>query len=156
MANYRFNGVNIVQYGDNLLTDISSTLNMYWTTGNTYFVKYVIKDSDTPENMAYRLWGDSSLSWIISFINGIIDPFFDWPLRTEELNEYIKNKYGEDHILDTHHYELNGYVVNYSYEPQLKAITNYEYEFRLNEKKRNITVPTEEFMTDFLSKWGNE
>ena len=156
MANYRFNGVNLVQFGDNIITDMSSTLGIKWTNGNTYFVNYVIKDGDTQENMAYRLWGDSSLSWIINFVNGVIDPFFDWPLRSDELMSYIKNKYGEEHILDTHHYELNGYVVNYSDNPKLETITNYEYEFRKNENKRNILVPTKTFMNDFLIKWSNE
>ena len=154
MGNYRFNGVNLVQYKDNLITDLSNTINVYWTEGNTYFVKYVIKDTDTQENIAYRVWNDSSLSWIINLLNGIVDPFFDWPLRADELMEYIKNKYGEDHILDVHHYEKNGYVVNQSDDLEIKAISNYEYEFKLNENKRNIILPTDTFMADFLNRWG--
>lgn len=155
MGNYRFNGVPEVQYDDNIITDISKNLTVEWTTGNIYFVNYSIKEGDTPENIAYRLWNDSSLSWIICIINNIIDPFFDWPLRSDELLGYVKNKYGEANVYATHHYEKDGFVVNYNPDdPSLKKITNFYYESMRNEKKRQIFLPTEEFIQEFLTKWS--
>lgn len=155
MGNYRFNGVSQVQYNNSLITDISSNLSVEWTEGNIYFIDYSIKDSDTAENIAYRLWTDSSLAWIIYYVNGIIDPFFDWPLRTDELMGYVENKYGKLDVYGVHHYEKDGKVVNYKDgDKAIKTVTNYEYEFILNNKKRNILLPTEYFITDFLSKWS--
>lgn len=157
MANYRFNGVDLVQYGDSLLTDLSHNVTISWTTGNSYFTDYDIQEGDTPENIAYRLWDDSSLSWIICFVNNIIDPFFDWPLRADELMAYVKNKYGSDFVYSPHHYTKNGFVVNYDKDdPQIQMVTNYTYEFNKNEEKRHILVPSEQFINDFLQQWSAE
>lgn len=155
MGNYRFNGVSQVQFNNSLITDISSYLNVEWTEGNIFFIDYVIKDSDTAENIAYRLWNDSSIAWIIYYVNGMIDPFFDWPLRTDELLGYVENKYGKLDIYSPHHYEKNGLVVNNNTsDKSIKTVTNYEYEFRINNKKRNIRLPTEYFVGAFLTKWS--
>lgn len=156
MANYRFNGVPLIQYNDSLITDLTNNLTVQWTPGNIYFVNYSIKDGDTPENIAYRLWTDSSLSWILCLVNNIIDPFFDWPLRSDELLGYIKNKYGDSHIYSTHHYEKDGYVVNFvEGDDRIHAVTNYVYEFNRNEEKRKIVLPTDDFIQAFLDQWGN-
>lgn len=155
MANYRFNGVPLVQYGDSLLTDLSHNITVAWSEGNTYFVDYDIQEGDTPENIAYRLWSDSSLSWIICYVNQIIDPFFDWPMRSDELMAYIKNKYGEDHVYSTHHYVKGKYVVNYDpNDPQIEAVTNYAYEFKNNEERRHMLLPTDVFINDFIREWS--
>lgn len=156
MANFRFNGVPKVQYNDNLITDLSRNLTVDWTDGNIYFVNYSIKEGDTAENISYRLWNDSSLSWIIYLINNMIDPFFDWPLRSNEILGYVKNKYGEANIYAIHHYEKNGYVVNGSpSDPTVEKITNYQYEFQKNEEKRKIFLPTERFVEEFLLQWSS-
>lgn len=155
MANYRFNGVPLVQYNADLITDISHNITVEWTDGNIYFMNYSIKDGDTPEGLSYNLWNDSSLSWILCLVNRIVDPFFDWPLRSDELMGYIKNKYGSDHVYSVHHYIKNGYVVNYdANDPEIKPITNYEYEFNVNEEKRQILLPSDTFIQEFLNQWS--
>ena len=155
MGNYRFNGVRLVQYNNSLITDITNNLTIEWTPGNMFFVEYIIQDGDTAENIAYRLWNDSSLSWIIYYINKIIDPFFDWPLRSNEIMEYVKNKYGTAQVYSPHHYEKNGYIVNKDpNDDSIKVVTNYTYEFNQNEKKRTINLPTEDFIANFLSQWS--
>lgn len=157
MANYRFKNVPKVQYNADLITDITHNITIEWTEGNVLFVNYTIQDGDTAENIAYRLWTDSSLSWILCFVNGIIDPFFDWPLRSDELLEFTKNKYGSDNIYATHHYERDGYVVNGSpSDKTVTAVSNFDYEFKKNEEKRDILLPTESFVQQFLSKWGEQ
>ena len=155
MANYRFNGVPLVQYNENLLTDITHNITVDWTSGNVFFIAYRINDGDTAENICYRLWADSSLSWIVYLVNNMVDPFFDWPLRSDELIEYIKNKYGKFQVYDVHHYVKNGFVVNRNDEdPEVKPVTNFQYEFDQNEKKRQIVLPTDTFVQTFLSKWS--
>ncbi len=157
MGNYRFNGVPTVQYNDSLLTDLTNNLTITWTEGNTFFIDYHILDGDTPENICYRLWKDSSLSWIIDYVNGVIDPFFDWPLRSDELMDYVKEKYGEDNVYNVHHYTKNGYIVSTNpSDKSLIPVSNYKYEFDLNEEKRDIILPTERFIQEFLNKWGEE
>lgn len=155
MPNYRFNGVPLVQYKKDQITDITHNLTVEWTDGNVFFLNYSIKDGDTPENIAYRMWNDSSLSWVLCIVNNIIDPFFDWPLRSDELMAYIKNKYGDNNIHAVHHYVKDGYVVNYNPDdPAIQSVSNYEYEFAINEEKRKIDIPSDAFIQQFLNRWG--
>ena len=57
-------------------------------------LEYIIQDGDTPEILAYKLYGSSERHWIILLYNDIIDPLFDWPLQQSVLNNFIENKYG--------------------------------------------------------------
>ena len=155
MANYRFNGVPLVQYNEYLLTDLTQNLTVEWTPGNIFFIAYRINDGDTAENICYRLWADSSLSWILYRVNEMVDPFFDWPLRSDELLDYVKNKYGTSAIHDVHHYTKGNFVVNQNDDdPEIVPVTNYEYEFNRNEEKRDIVLPTDTFIQTFLNKWS--
>ena len=56
----------------------------------SFFDQYDIKDGETPEIVAARLYGNPELHWIILLTNDIIDPRFDWPLNYYNLAEYCK------------------------------------------------------------------
>lgn len=57
------------------------------------FYKYQIKDSDTPEIIAHKYYGDSERHWIVLMFNDIVDPQFDWPMPYNTLINYIDQKY---------------------------------------------------------------
>jgi hypothetical protein len=57
------------------------------------FYQYDIKDSDTPEIIAYKYYGNVERHWIVLLFNDIIDPQFDWPLQDRVFNEYVNSKY---------------------------------------------------------------
>jgi hypothetical protein len=59
----------------------------------TYFKKYVIDDSDRPDIVSEIVYGRSDYDWIIMMCNNIINPYFDWPMSTSVLMEYIQTKY---------------------------------------------------------------
>lgn len=123
---------------------------------------YNIVDGETPDIVAATHYNDSNLHWVILLTNQIIDPFFDWPLSSNVLKDYVIEKY-ED-VYDTHHYELrspnvdrNGMVmplpdelVDYGPEfveklfdsalEMIIPITNFEYEEALNDAKREIKL----------------
>ena len=67
-----------------------------------------------------------------------INPFTDWLLTNEELEELITQKYG-DKANAVHHYELNG-IVYTEKTPNAIVVTNAQYEYDKNEKKRKIKV----------------
>jgi len=79
----------------------------------SFFDQYDIKDGETPEIVAARLYGNPELHWIILLTNDIIDPRFDWPLNYYNLIEYCKGKYGANNIYKLHHYvNRQEYIVN--------------------------------------------
>jgi hypothetical protein len=61
---------------------------------NSYFDEYDIRDGDTPEILADKIYGDSGLHWIILMTNDIIDPRFDWPLSYNDFINFCIAKYG--------------------------------------------------------------
>jgi len=57
------------------------------------FYKYNIQDSDTPEIIADKYYNDVEKHWVILLFNDIIDPQWDWPLKSNEIIDYIDKKY---------------------------------------------------------------
>jgi len=95
------------------------------------------QDSDTLENLAHDYYGESSLHWVIMAMNGIIDPYYDLPLRSIELNRWINVTY--DNPRGIHHYEWEGVRVDGSSQNKY-PVTNEEYETSVNEYKRPIRI----------------
>lgn len=79
------------------------------------FYKYSIQESDTPESIAYKYYGDQYRYWLIFMANEIMDPQWDWPLTSRQFLAYLKDKYATDaggvaNVLSytqgtVHHYE---------------------------------------------------
>jgi len=133
----------------------------------TVFEKYNVKGDDRPDNVANEIYGDPTLDWVVLTANNIINIYNEWPLTQQVFEDYILDKYDTYEKLDeTHHYESNevkdtsGVIifpkgvkvsaaqsVSY-YEPMTdeqitvnplsKAVTNYQYEEEINNKKRRI------------------
>jgi hypothetical protein len=57
------------------------------------FYNYDIRDGDTPEILASKLYGSSERHWMVLAMNDIIDPQFDWPLQYETLITFVDEKY---------------------------------------------------------------
>jgi hypothetical protein len=135
----------------------------------SYFTKYKIIGDERPDNVAYKLYSDENLDWLIMLSNNIINPENEWPLSQQSFDNYLLSKYGSyENIYNTHHYETQE-VKNSSQRVILQkglevpqdfsvtfydsgrrtevvatnvtdAISNYEYENRIQENRRNIFV----------------
>ena len=57
------------------------------------FYDYDIRDGDTPEIIASKMYNSPERHWIVLLFNDIIDPQYDWPLQYDTLNKYIDGKY---------------------------------------------------------------
>lgn len=71
------------------------------------YYEYTIRDGDTPEILAEKIYGDAEAHWVILMANDIVDPQYDWPLDKPSFLNYIKNKYDLISLAktQTHHYE---------------------------------------------------
>jgi hypothetical protein len=71
------------------------------------YYKYYITDMDTPEILAHKVYKNSEAYWIILYVNDIVDPQYDWPLKSKELTKHLIDKYGSIEYAKTnyHHYE---------------------------------------------------
>ncbi len=117
-------------------------------TNTAIFDTYDVKEGDSPENIAFKMYGDTEYHWIVMLMNDITDRYHDWPLTTPQFLSYLKEKYSNPNA--THHYEItqtsgdttvkiNVGTVNTDY-PSATAVTNFEYEEAEQNKKRQIRL----------------
>jgi len=66
---------------------------------------YDVQDGDTPETVAHKYYGDTYRYWIVLMMNQMLDPQWDWPLSSSNLEIYIADKYTTALPTDLHHYE---------------------------------------------------
>ena len=64
---------------------------------------YDVKEGETPEIIAHKLYGDSKLHWIILMVNEVTDRYHQWPMSFMQFNEYLNDKYTNPDGI--HHYE---------------------------------------------------
>tara|TARA_B100000073_G_scaffold282406_1_gene243241 strand:- start:54 stop:563 length:510 start_codon:yes stop_codon:yes gene_type:complete len=113
--------------------------------------KYYVKDFETPEILAHKLYGRSDYHWILLLANDIIDVQREWPISQEELVTYVNDKYGANNSSSIHHWVLKedkSVIVDWDAQQELDAkiesVTNLDYETDLNEQKRQIIIPPAE------------
>ena len=139
----------------------------------TLFQKYQIPEGARPDTVSEELFGSANFDWIVLTVAGIINVRNEWPLSNQDLFKYVDNKYG-DSINSTRFFETKevkdsngrlilskGKIVDSNFtipkpgEPTatlnpVVGISNFEYETRLNEEKRNIFILREEYLQEFL------
>ena len=136
----------------------------------SFFTKYSIIGDERPDNVAYNAYGEETLDWVVLLSNNILNIQTEWPMTQQVFDRFVLSKYGDYNTLynGVHHYEsreiLNyignivipkglevdqNYSVSYydfSTEQDVtvtnvaQPVTNYEYENKIQEEKRNIFI----------------
>jgi hypothetical protein len=83
-------------YSNSVAVDITERVVVSNTTTSNPFLYYplTLNEGIRPDNIAYAAYGDPYASWVLYLCNGIIDPYFDWYLSTDQFNSFIIDKYG--------------------------------------------------------------
>ena len=125
------------------------------------FDYYDVKDGETPEMIAHKYYGDVNLHWSILVANDIVDYYEDWPMSVQRFEEFVKNKYVNPQAI--HHYEITqtsgdttvtiDVGMNTTDYPSATAISNYQYEDKLQEKKRQIRLISPDFIDQFVKEF---
>jgi|TARA_R100000084_G_scaffold77765_1_gene35412 hypothetical protein len=144
----------------------------------TIFNKYQISPGERPDTIADYLYGDPGLDWVVMMTANIINIRDQWPLSDKELYKYAENKYGTK-LNDVRFHETTevkdslgrlilpkGKIVDSDFtipKPDantatlnpVAAVSNYDYEVRENDKKRQIFVLKQEYLGMFLEDMRN-
>ena len=145
----------------------------------TAFNYFDIKEGMRPDMVAQELYDNPELDWVVLTSNNITNIRNEWPLSHNDLQEYMLEKYGSDaNIAKVHHFETReiidefdrvvmpaGLQVDETFTFKYKnstnsilnvnpvsAITNYQYEVKLNDQKRRIRVLKSEYLSAFISE----
>ena len=120
-------------------------------TNASLFEQYFIRDGDRADSLAYQIYNDSTLHWIILYANYMTNPYYDWPMTYYDLQKYITKKY--DNPNGVHHYEdANKYEVD-SNAPGATLVTNSVYEETLNDAKRTIDIIKPQFISQIVTEF---
>jgi len=150
-----------------------------------FFEKYKIIGDDRPDNVAFQVYDDSSLDWIVLLSNNIINVQTEWPLSQNNFDRFLLDKYGDYNTLynGVHHYETveeknsqgvtivpaglevqSNYSISYydyfidsqvTKNNLVVPITNYEYEERLEDNKRNIFILNSRYLNVIIDDIDN-
>jgi len=145
-----------------------------------FFTKYQIRGNDRPDNVAFEIYGDSSLDWLVLTCNNVINIQTEWPLPQQQFDNYLLDKYGDYNTLynGIHHHETvevknsqdvviipaglqveSNYSVSYydyfiglqvTKNNIVEPVTNLVYEERLEDAKRNIFLLKPRFLNVVL------
>ena len=140
-----------------------------------YFTRYQIEGDDRPDNVAFKVYGDETFDWVVLLSNNITNVQTEWTLTQQAFNDFLIKKYGSiEKVNNIHHYETrelkndSGEIVvpkglkvqkNFKIEyfdekrdayvirvNEVDAVTNYTYEVRKEELKRNIYLIKPEYL----------
>lgn len=141
------------------------------------FTKYKVIGEERPDQVAEKVYGNSAFDWVVLLSNNIINVRTEWPLSDSEIDDYIFRKYTQSQLSEPHHYETtsvfdsrgkliiptgklvdSNFSVTYFDEiintsvttTPVKSISNYEYEIKLNDNKRNIYTLRPRFLQTII------
>ena len=70
----------------------------------TMLDNYDVGEGEKPEDIAYKIYGDTDYFWVVTLVNNIVNRFYDWPLPEFVFQQYLKDKYSNPDGI--HHYEV--------------------------------------------------
>ena len=139
------------------------------------FTKYKIIGDERPDQVAYNVYGDEDLDWVVLLANNIINVRDEWPMSQGDFNNYLSEKYGDTGGVDLiKHYETiqikdskgkifvpKGKIVDSTFKATfldsgtnqlvevspIQGISYRTYEERLQDDKRNINILESRFLS---------
>jgi len=134
-------------------------------SGSFLFDSYDVANGERPEDIAFKLYGDAELHWVILMTNNVTDRFYQWPLTQPELQAHLEDKYGAGNEDDVHHYEIpqsSGPTSSRDFshmvecnadEDNVSIISNREYEERKQDEYRQIRLLDPRFLDAFVEEF---
>lgn len=132
-------------------------------TNTLLFDTYSVREGQTPEEIANRLYGDPNLHWIIMYVNNITDRYHQWPMTTPQFLAFINDKYSDPDGL--HHYEITqtsgdttvtiDIGTDNTEHSGATIITNREFEEKRQDTLRNIRLLDPAYVGQFVDEFEN-
>lgn len=141
------------------------------------YYDYDVREGERPDTIAQKMYGDSRLDWVVLLANEIHDRYYEFPLSSNEFEEFIKKQYGSQGTAQNtvHHYEQiiqaqqtlsDGTIVperrlqvdettyNSLAATDRRSVSVYDQELRTNESRRQIKLIDPKFIPQLLRLAG--
>ena len=134
------------------------------------FDEHTIGDGERPDTTSFLVYGNVKYDWIIFLTNQMFNPYFDWPLSSQDFKKMIKNKYGSTARAKKQIFEYRQIIeeetdttslkeviidkdaYNALPDPEKKRIPKYDIEFKRNEANRRIKVIDRQYVEDIMKE----
>ena len=95
MSNY-FKNFPSVSYNGALATNLTkrAKIDSVVRDKTSIFYTYTLRDGDRPDTIAESYYDDADFAWVVYYSNQILDPYFEWPLNQQQLEQLLITKYG--------------------------------------------------------------
>tara|TARA_B100000963_G_scaffold340221_1_gene338657 strand:+ start:2114 stop:2665 length:552 start_codon:yes stop_codon:yes gene_type:complete len=137
-------------------------------TNSLLYDTYDVKEGETPESIAFNLYDNAELHWVIMLVNDITDRYHQWPMRYSQFLQYVNDKY--DDVNAVHHYEITQtsgdtttkievysnsalFSGDTDFYGTATAITNLEYEESLQDERRKIKLLDPQYLSQFVKEF---
>ena len=144
-----------------VMKDIFRRVKLKSTERVVGFDYYDVQDGEAPEIIAHKYYGDVGLHWTILVANDIVDYYHQWPMSTQTFEQYVTEKYTNPAAV--HHYEVTATSgdtttvidvgMNTTDYGSATAVSNYQYEQKLNDEKAKIRLIQPRFIKDFVKEF---
>tara|TARA_Y100000004_G_scaffold125267_1_gene140912 strand:+ start:435 stop:974 length:540 start_codon:yes stop_codon:yes gene_type:complete len=130
------------------------------------FDKFDVPEGDSPETVAYKVYGSADYFWVVCLLNNVVNRYYDWPLDEYNFQQYVADKYSNP--AGVHHYEVtqsSGKQTgdgpsDYSHKIEVnsdtsgaQSVSNIEYERREQDKKRQIKLLQPNYLNNFIDEF---
>tara|TARA_S200000501_G_C20840840_1_gene751519 strand:- start:1466 stop:1993 length:528 start_codon:yes stop_codon:yes gene_type:complete len=125
------------------------------------FDTYNVKEGETPEQIAHKLYGDVNLHWIVMYVNNITDRYHQWPMTTPQFLAFINEKYSDPD--GVHHYEITQTSGDTTIKIDIgtdntehsgaTTITNREFEEERQDTLRKIRLLDPAYTSQFVEEF---
>ena len=143
----------------NILKRIAVRANVKTTT--SLFDTYDVKEGETPEMIADKLYGNPEFHWVVLMMNDVVDRYHQWPMSRRQFLAHLNDKY--TNVDAVHHYEISqssgdtnikiNIGTSNTDHPTATAITNREYEQERQDSLRKIRLLDPDFIDDFVTEF---
>jgi len=133
-----------------------------------FYDTYDVKEGESPESIADKLYGDPELHWIVLLVNDITDRYHQWPMTYAQFLQFVNDKYADPN--GVHHYEIaqsSGdttktievynnsalYTGDTDFYSNATTITNIEYEENRQDELRKIRLLDPQYVGQFVEEY---
>ena len=139
-------------------------------SGSFLFDTYDVIDGEKPEDIAFKIYGDPELHWVILMTNNVTDRYYQWPLTQPQFQEHLTDKYGAGNEDATHHFEKtqdsgktsSSGPNDFSHKVECNSddgdpdiITNRIYEQRKQDEYRSIRLLDPRYLDAFIEEFDS-
>ena len=160
----------ITTFKNRNIVDITKNVKIAMLLSPWALADYQVPDGDRPETVAFDVYDEAQLAWLVLLPNVKLDPYYGWPMPQRDFEAWMKKKYGTLAVsLSTKLFyehsskDITISVDTYNHASTLTHITAsdynvvyaYNYYERVNNNKRHIKLVPPSAAPEIVAKLEN-